>query len=72
MSANYDTAELVRRLALMLDAAQPALEAEGRREKAREAGKSLRQITKQEHAKAARELVAEAEAWLIANGRGAA
>jgi hypothetical protein len=66
-----DEKHLMTRLAFMLDASIEALDAEAKREAKREAGKSLRQITAQERAKAAVELVEEAfDALGMASERG--
>ena len=59
---DQDTKYLIQRLAILLDAAQPLLDREAAAEKRREAGKSLRQITAQQRADAAREIVAKADA----------
>lgn len=53
--------EMIRRLTMLLDAALPLLDAEAARERRREAGKRMRQITCQQRAKAAREMIAAAE-----------
>lgn len=52
-----DRTDMFRTL-LLLDAALPALDAAAEREKRREAGKRMRQITEQQRAKMAREHVA--------------
>lgn len=54
------TRELLTRLTLLLDGALPLLDREAAAEARREAGKTLRQITARERAKAAREVLAEA------------
>ena len=60
-----DNAEyLIRRMAMVLDGSLDALDSAAASEKRREAGKALRQITAQQRAKVARELIAEAEAFL--------
>ena len=51
--------EIVTRLVLLLDAAIPALEKAANAERRREAGKHMRQITEQNRAEYARELVDE-------------
>ena len=65
--AMVEARELIRRMAMLLDASLPALEAAAAREKRREAGKRLRQITEQQRLNAAIEMVAEAEAYLEAD-----
>ena len=55
-----DMKELGFELTKYLDAAMPLLEAEARREKAREAGKPLRNITHQQRAENAKKLIAKA------------
>lgn len=68
-AAEHDAHELIRRLAMVLDGALDALDREAAAEKRREAGKPMRQITAQQRAEVARELIAEAgqflaeEAW---------
>jgi hypothetical protein len=52
-----DRTDMFRTL-LLLDAALPALDAAAEREKRREAGKRMRQITEQQRAEMAREHVA--------------
>lgn len=52
-----DRIDMFRTL-LLLDAALPALDAAAEREKRREAGKRMRQITEQQRAEMAREHVA--------------
>ena len=49
------------RMAMLLDAIMPVLEAETRRETAREAGKKMRCVTAREREKGARRLLEEAE-----------
>ena len=49
------------RMAMLLDAIMPVLEAETKREAAREAGKKMRCVTAREREKGARELLKEAE-----------
>lgn len=51
---------LVLRLALLLEAALPALDKAASNEKRREAGKRMRSITEQQRAETARALVEEA------------
>ncbi len=55
-----DTRYLLTRLTLLLDGALPLFDREASAEKRREAGKALRQITAQERATAARDVLAEA------------
>ena len=52
---------LGQRLAMLLDAALPALDKEAAAEKRREEGKPMRQITAQSRAKGVREAIAKAE-----------
>ena len=59
-----DDEHLIRRMAMLLDGCLDLLDEAAYREERRERGKPLRQITMQQRAKAARELVAEAEARL--------
>lgn len=60
--------DLIRRLAMMLDAALEDLDRAAERERAAEFGKRLRSICKTRLAEAARRAVAEAEAHLDAEG----
>lgn len=53
---------MIRRMGMLLDACQEHLDREAAAEKRREKGKSLRSITMQDRAEAAREIVAEADA----------
>ncbi|AXC50035.1 hypothetical protein DRW48_10335 [Paracoccus suum] len=59
-----DPDELIRRMAMMLDCCTDHLDKAAAAEKRREAGKAMRQITEQQRAEAARELIAEAELFL--------
>lgn len=62
--AMAEALDLIRRMAMLLDAALPALKAAADRERRREAGKRLRQITEQQRVEAVDEVIAEAEAFL--------
>ncbi len=57
-----DDRETIVRLALLLDAAMPAFDRWARIERDREKNKTIRQITAQERATAARELLKEVAA----------
>lgn len=59
-----DERELIRRLAMVLDGCVGLLAAEAEREKRREAGKRMRQITMQQRHAGAVSLLDEAEAYL--------
>lgn len=56
--------ELIRRLAMLLDATLPTMEKAADAERQREQGKNIRQITKQKRFEAAKEIVTEAERYL--------
>lgn len=56
--------EMMRRLAVMLDACDEALEVAAKAEARREAGKAMRQVTAKLRHERARKLVAEAFAML--------
>lgn len=56
-----DSKDLIQRLTVALDGCLPMLEVEAAKEKRREAGKSLRQITMQQRHRHVRELVDEAQ-----------
>lgn len=56
-----DHRDLIRRLAMMLDGCLDLLDAAAARERRREEGKTLRQITMQDRAETARELLDEAD-----------
>jgi hypothetical protein len=60
--------ELIRRLAMVLDGTLDLLDRAAEAERRREAGKRMRQITMQQRAEVARELLAEAGAYLAAGG----
>jgi hypothetical protein len=60
--------ELIRRLAMVLDGTLDLLDRAAEAERRREAGKRMRQITMQQRAEVARELLAEADAYLAAGG----
>jgi hypothetical protein len=60
--------ELIRRLAMVLDGSLDLLDRAAEAERRREAGKRMRQITMQQRAEVARELLAEADAYLAAGG----
>lgn len=49
--------ETIRRLVVLLDAATPLLDIEAAKEARREEGKTIRQVTAQNRAKAAKQLV---------------
>lgn len=59
-----DEKELIRRLSMVLDGCVDLLAAEAEREKRREAGKRLRQITMQQRHEGAIALLDEAEKYL--------
>lgn len=59
-----DAHELIRRLALLLDGCTELLEKEAAKEKRREEGKALRQITMQQRVKAVRDVLDEADEFL--------
>lgn len=63
-SGDMANADLIRSLAYALDNCLPHLRAQAMAEKSREAGKSLRFITKQKHEEMARKAVEEAFALL--------
>lgn len=56
-----DHKDLIRRLAMMLNDCLDLLDAAAERERRREEGKRRREITMQQRARAARDLIAEAE-----------
>jgi hypothetical protein len=63
--------ELIRRLAMVLDGSLDLLDRAAEAERRREAGKRMRQITMQQRAEVARELLAEADAYLAGRVREA-
>lgn len=63
-----DAYYLIRRLAMLLDAALEDLDRAAERERRAETGKPMRQITKQQRAEAARKAVAEADEYLCFDG----
>lgn len=60
-STTQDHRELVRRLAMLLDGCLELLDEAAERERRREEGKAMRQITMQQRAETARGLIREAE-----------
>ena len=56
-----DHTDLIRRLAMALDTCEPLVDREAQRERLREEGKRLRQITWQKRAESFRALITEAE-----------